>query len=965
MAGFLYGQTEYNMLENALHLKDYVNYAKNYGYTSLSITDSNLYAHKKFIKLCNSLSIKPIVGLELIIDDITILLYPFSDLGYKNLMKISSMKSFQDIIKIEDLKQYMDDIYFVINTKDIDIYLKYKSIFTYTAIGIFPRDSYKDIYEFALKKNEMILPLLNTLYLNKEDKIVYETLLKISKEKVIDGDNYLKTLDEVKDLFKDFDKVFYWYDLFINSINVSFKVSVSLAKFKNKKDILSKEYLKELAYLGLQKRLKDYKGDKEVYQKRLDYELSVIDKMGFNDYILIVWDFIRYAKKSGILVGPGRGSGAGSLVNYAIGITSIDPLKYNLLFERFLNVERITMPDIDTDFPDDKRAEVITYVKNLYGKNHVCNITTFGTFQAKSSLRELAKVLKIDQSKINSVTALLNSGSSISDILENVDKESDLYNLIYIASKMENLPRNISTHAAGIILSNEDLFDIIPMQKGINDMYQASLEASDLEEMGLLKIDFLGLRNLNIIDNIISMIPNFNNINIYEIPLDDFKTYEMLSGGDTLGVFQLESKGIIEFIKKLKPSKFEDLVALLALYRPGPMDNIDEYSLRKHGKAFSYITKELEPILKETYGIIVYQEQIMQIALNIAGYTLASADILRRAVSKKKEDVLIEEREKFVKASINRGFSEDISNKIYDDIVKFASYGFNKSHSVSYALLSYVMAYLKNHYPLIFITSILNNSIGDLKNTKEYILYAKKRGIIVSPPNINISTNKYVIKDNVIYMPLTSIKGIGFNSTNEIILKRDNNIFLNIDDFNKRVNISEDIFSALVFSNAFDTFGETKKTLMTKGSSVKGIINKYLEDRLLTTDEYKKSILREKELYYLGINLKYNIYDDILKLNNKYKINNLFNIKVNDTIKTFVLFTDTKEIYTKNKDLMLLGSITNGKDIINAVIFPRVYKTIDKIKEGILYLIEGNITYNDKFKRIETIINKLKEVGDL
>lgn len=961
MIGFLYGQSEYNLLSNAIHLCDYVRLSKEFGYSAISITDPNLYGHKKFIKLCQQYDIKPIVGLEINIDNTYILAYPYNNEGYKNLINISSNIKINNI-DINYIKDHSEGIYFITATNDIKIYESYKNILKNVYIGIFNKDIYKEIYQYAIDRNILVLPLSKNLYL-KGEKDVYEVLSNIGGITPLLGENHLKSPLEIEEDFKFYNKVFDNLDIFINSLNLDYTIpKLSIPKFKTPNNVSSFKYLKELATLGLNKRLKDYTDDKSVYFNRLDYELNVINDMGYNDYILIVWDFIRYAKKNNILVGPGRGSGAGSLVNYAIGITSVDPLKYNLLFERFLNKERISMPDIDTDFPDDKRSEVIEYVKNLYGKNHVCSISTFGTFQAKSSIRDVAKVLKFSKNELDNVISLFKN-NDIDEILAHLSVEDKNYKLLSISKKLENLPRHVSTHAAGIILSDLDLFNIVPLDRGINDMYQSELEASDLEEMGLLKIDFLGLRNLNIIDNVIKQIPDLNNINIYNIPLNSKRVYETLSKGDTLGVFQLESKGIKDFIVKLKPNRFEDLVALLALYRPGPMDNIDEYIRRKNGEQFSYIHPDLKPILEETYGIIVYQEQIMQIALKFAGYTLSEADILRRGVSKKKEEVLISERKRFVFASKKMGYSLEVADKIYDDIVKFASYGFNKSHSVSYAILSYIMAYLKVNYPKQFIAAILNNAIGDSALTSTYLNYARAEKIKIENPDINISEDKYILKDNKIYMPFTCIKGIGGVLSRQIIAQRNEGIFRSFDDFKNSVKIPEEQTKALIYACVFDCFSQSKKSMI-ETSSEKGIsMNRFLEDRLIQTNEFSRSILRKKECEYLGFNLKYNIYKDIYAYAKKEHLYLIKDLKDGfNNVKIVAYFTDFRQICSKKGNLMALCSINDGAYSIPAVIFSKNLK--ENIKTNDLYLISGNVGFNAKKNKIELVVETYKNLGE-
>ena len=496
----------------------------------------------------------------------------------------------------------------------------------------------------------------------------------------------------------------------------------------------SYEYLKSLSIKGLKKRLADNLTDE--YKKRLLYELDVINNMGYVDYFLIVYDYVKYAKNNDIMVGPGRGSAAGSLVSYSLGITEIDPIKYDLLFERFLNPERITMPDIDIDFDALKRHQVIDYVVNKYGRECVSNIMTYSTLGSKQVLRDVAKCLEIDSKIVDRLCSYIKAKENLKDNLnEDVKKLlnqfSNLKNAYYISMKLEGLKRQIGTHAAGVVISSEVLTDVIPVIKD-RDNYLTGYTMEYLEGLGLLKMDFLAIKDLSILDSIIKSIEKKINkkININSINLDDKKTYEAFSNADTSGVFQFESEGMRNFLKKPKPNNFQDLIAALALFRPGPMANIDTYIARKYGKEkVVYPDKSLEPILKSTYGIIIYQEQIMQILSTMASYSYAESDLIRRAISKKKLNVIEEERSKFITNSIKNGYSKEVAEEVYELIVKFANYGFNKSHSVAYAYVGYQMCFLKTHYPIYFYTALLNFNIGSETKTKEYIDCLKKLNI--------------------------------------------------------------------------------------------------------------------------------------------------------------------------------------------------------------------------------------------
>ena len=964
MVGFLYGQTEYNLLRNSIHLSDYVIKCKEY--KLLSITDPNLYAHYKFYKLCKNNNIKPLIGLEINLGDKTFLAYALNEEGYKNICKISSDIAMKKNITINDLYNHSNGIYYItaydIDIEEFNILKKDLNI----GIGVF-KDS-NDLYNKAISNNIKVFPLLKSAYLENE-KNVYEALLKIGNNEPSKYDDKLLDTRELEKAFEGMTEVFKGIEYLYNESNINLdKKQITLPKYPFTKNKSSKEFLYNLCFAGLNKRLSNYKGDKKIYYDRMSYELKIIDEMGYNDYFLIVWDFIKYAKNNKILVGPGRGSAAGSLVAYSIGISSVDPLKYNLYFERFLNPERKTMPDIDTDFPDDKREDVINYVKSVYGNTHVVGITTFGTFKIKSSIRDLGKALGCDDVFINNLSNQIrtyiddNDNIDFNELINKID-DAKTKEFLFIASRMEGIPRHISTHAAGIILSDEDLYNMIPLQYGVANSIQTQLEAEDCEAIGLLKMDFLGIKNLTIIDDIIKNIDKYNNINIFNtIPLDDKKTYDMLSSGDTLGIFQLEKPGITRTIMDLRPNTFEDIVAILALYRPGPMDNIGEYIKRKNGTPFKYIHDDLKDILKDTYGIIVYQEQIMQIARKFAGYTLGAADILRRAVSKKKEDVLKEERDKFVLSSINMGYDKDIANKIYDDIVKFADYGFNKSHSVVYALFSYTMAYLKANYKELFIESALTNVIGSVDETKNYISYAKRKNIVVSSPNINISTDKYVYQDNKIYMPLTAIKGIGKNIVSKILSERENGLFKSYEDFKIRINIPTNILESLIFVDAFIEFGKTKKNMIDSIDEKDEILNLFLEGKKDIKEEFDDEYLQGKEKEALGFNLIYNKYKNIDIYRKKYNCNNLSDIEINKRVKLIGSIIDYKEIKTKDNSYMLVGDFEDDRTSISMVLFPQEYAKYKKlINRNNLLIIDGIIKNNEK-KGKQLVINNVEKL---
>ena len=528
---------------------------------------------------------------------------------------------------------------------------------------------------------------------------------------------------------------------------------------------------------------------------RLEYELHVIDKLGFSDYFLIVGDFVQFAKNNNIVTGPGRGSAAGSLVAYLMSITNVDPLKHGLLFERFLNPERVTMPDIDIDFSDVRREEVIDYVRDKYGPAHVAQIITFGTFLARSLLRELMKTMDIDYRDQAYILKHIPSQSSKgllsiikqSEEFQTYIKQSDQLRLLFgIALKLEGLPRHMSTHAAGIVIGKVPLSEDVPLIKGSHNTYLTQYAMNELEMIGLLKIDILGLRNLTLLERIVTSInrQHNSNINPESFPEDDEKTFTLLKEGKTNGIFQLESQGMKRVLTRLKPSTLDDIIAVNALYRPGPMEQIPTYINRKHQKEkVTYLHPDLQPILEPTYGVLIYQEQIMQIAHQFAGLTLGEADILRRAISKKNEQLILEQKETFIKGCLKKGYDKTIAEEIFSWIYKFANYGFNKSHSVAYSKISYQLSYLKAHYSKFFFAHLLGTAINDASKLHPYIKEAKELGIQILPPSINRSYAYFTVESAGIRIGLMAIKGIGYETVKEIINQRKDKFYKDVFDF--------------------------------------------------------------------------------------------------------------------------------------------------------------------------------------
>ncbi len=568
------------------------------------------------------------------------------------------------------------------------------------------------------------------------------------------------------------------------------------------------------------------------YEQRAAHELHVIQQMGYSGYFLIVWDFIDYAKRQGIPVGPGRGSAAGSLVAYALGITELDPLQYNLLFERFLNPERVTLPDIDIDFCQERRDEVIEYVTQKYGKENVAQIITFGTMMAKAVLRDVGRTLDIPYGEVDRIAKLVPNRLNITladalkeePKLREIDQQGgQMTRLISTAQALEGLVRHASTHAAGVVIAPEPLTEYLPLYKGNKGEVVTQYAMEDIEQLGLLKMDFLGLRTLTVLHNTLRFIQDSRRteITLGEIPLDDARTYQLLSEARTFGVFQLESQGLRDILRKLKPSVFEDVIALVALYRPGPLGSgmIDDFIQRKHGKAeVEYLLPELEPILKETYGIIVYQEQVMQIASAIAGFSLGTADILRRAMGKKKPEVMAEQREVFLKGALEHGFDQKKAEELFELMAYFAGYGFNKSHSAAYALIAYWTAYLKAHHPREYMAALLTSEVQNTDKVIRYINESRDMGISILSPDVNDSYRDFRVVGEAIRFGLAAVKNVGDHAIEAIILAREaDGPFTSLYDFCQRVNLkvmNRRVIESLIKCGAFDTTGDTRAQMI-------------------------------------------------------------------------------------------------------------------------------------------------------
>ena len=870
--------SDYSIGKSVIKIPDLAEYCLQNSIPAIALTDhNNLFGSLEFSLECLKRGIQPIIGCIItvylqnkeignIIGDTIILVK--NEIGYRNLIKLMSyylMSNTKFRISFNDLLNYSQGLIILcgnnnslieklfyrgkikeaIELTDILLYHLRKNF--YLELSRVRNDMNREFDQFiqtlAIKKNIPIVATNPTNYIKQDMYDALDALMCITENsfliqedrKKASFNTYLQSYDQMEKLFSDIPEAIENTKLIAKQCTFLLKATnrLLLPNFLSTKEAESQALIKQ-SYKGLEKRLmnKNSITDKELYFTRLRYELSVITKMEFSGYFLIVSDFIKWSKDQSIAVGPGRGSGAGSIVAWSLQISDIDPIKFGLLFERFLNPERVSMPDFDIDFCQERRDEVIEYVKKKFGDDKVAHIITFGKLQARAALRDVGRVLQIPYLQVDKICKMVpNNPANPVTLREavSIDKELKaqsqnnllIKKLISISLKLEGVNRHISTHAAGIVIGNQALTQIVPLYKDLNStvpMIQYSLKYA--EKIGLVKFDFLGLKTLTMIDETCRLIKHhYQELNFDTISLDDTKTYSMLSRGDCIGVFQFESSGMREIIKKIKPDKIDDLIALGSLYRPGPMDNIPSYINRKHGKEkVDYIHPLLEPILKETFGIIVYQEQVMKIAQVLANYSLGEADMLRRAMGKKIKKEMEAQRNKFIEGCIKNTIKKIKAEEIFNLINKFASYGFNKSHAAAYAYISFQTAYLKANYTIEFITSAINLEIDNTEKIYLFLIEAKKFGIEILLPNINNSKAEFIIEDNKIRFGLVGLKGIGKKIIDLIVQEREKNgRYKDIFDLIERsynIGLNKKVLESLIKSGTLDISSINRNSLL-------------------------------------------------------------------------------------------------------------------------------------------------------
>ena len=1068
----LHVHTEYSLLDGSNKIKEYVARVKELGMDSAAITDHGvMYGVIDFYRAAREAGINPILGCEVYVapgsrfdrevgsgDDryYHLVLLAENNQGYSNLMKIVS-------------KAFVEGFYYKPRV-DLELLEKYHEgiialsaclageVARYLARGMYEDAKivalrYQDIFgkgNFFLELQDHGIPEQQTVnqqllrmhretgidlvatndvhYTMAEDAEPHDVLLCLQTQKKLSDENrmryeggqyYVKSPEEMARLFP------YALEALENTHKIAERCHVEiefgvtkLPKYDVPDGLTSWEYLNKLCYEGLEQR---YHPVTEELKKRLDYELSTIKNMGYVDYFLIVWDFIKYARDNDIMVGPGRGSAAGSLVAYTLGITQLDPIRYDLLFERFLNPERVSMPDIDVDFCFERRQEVIDYVRRKYGDDCVVQIVTFGTLAARGVIRDVGRVLDMPYAQVDTIAKMIPQELNITidkalgmnpELRKAYEEQDDIHRLIDLAKRLEGLPRHTSMHAAGVVISQKDVSEYVPLSRAQDGSIVTQFTMTTLEELGLLKMDFLGLRTLTVIQNAVKMVEKSTGmlLDMQEIDYNDKKVLDSLGTGRTDGVFQLESAGMKSFMKELKPQSLEDVIAGISLYRPGPMDFIPQYIRGKNRPdTIRYDCPQMEPILKPTYGCIVYQEQVMQIVRELAGYTLGRSDLVRRAMSKKKASVMAKERQNFVYGNVEEGvpgciangISEEIANKIYDEMTDFAKYAFNKSHAAAYAVVSYQTAYLKYYYPVEFMAALMTSVVEMPNKVAEYISVCRQMGIRILPPDINHGVYGFSVDNGAIRYALSAIKSIGRPVIEGIVREREEHgeyislktfIERNIDQINKRV--VENLIKAgaldclegnrnqkmTVYTQIIDSINQDKKHTMAGQLSLFDIApeedKNEFEIRMPQAAEYPKETILTFEKEVLGIYLsghpleRYrNIMEKMISAKTSdFQPDDETGIpEVYDNQKVIVggMITDKTIKYTKNNKVMAFLTVEDLVGTVEVVVFPRDYEKCQMfLNEDARLFIQGRVSAEDD-KASKLILEKVRLFDDM
>lgn len=976
-------KSAYSLLKSPIPLKKYVETAKEKGYTTIVLSEwQTLSSAMSFYRLCQSQQVKPVIALNMAYRQQPIHVVALNTKGYFELIQISSaLLTQQDIhleqyenlavVLIDETRDFLDDwltkipkhrLYMGVSSQDLSYITEAERV----GVGVIATQSVS--------------------YLNPSDYATLKVLEAVDKNETIEwhyatqtGSEYLPTADVFIEKFEsaglrhvvDATKLFY------EQIDLDIPVAQKLVpKFSENADQL----LEQVAIEGLKVRSLDT----DIYRQRLYKELDIIARMGFSDYFLIVWDVMRFAHDKNIMTGAGRGSSAASLVSYCLNITQVDPVKENLLFERFLNPERYTMPDIDLDFPDNKRQEILQYVAQKYGKEQVAQIATFGTFAAKQALRDVARVFGFNQQALKTMTNLIPNELRITlddayqksvQLRQWIERTEQNHLIFTLAKQIEGLPRHVSTHAAGVVISDKVLTTLVPVQQSDNQLLLTQFTMQDVEYIGLLKMDFLGLKNLSILADaqqaVRQLVPDFN---VWHIDWQDDATLQLFAQADTQGIFQFESAGIKRVLQQVKPNTLGEVVAVNALYRPGPMEQIGHFVARKHKQEnVQYPHQDLQPILEDTYGIIVYQEQVMQIAYHMAGFSLGKADLLRRAIGKMQKDVMAAQRQDFISGAMEKGYSKEDATQIFQYIEKFASYGFPKSHAFAYSMLAYQLAYIKVHYPSAFYLALLLHTNPKSQQYSVYIMEAKQHGVHLELPHINNSYGQHrVMKKQTILLGLSSIQGVRRDVIAHILTERKTNgVYRSFANFVERLPEKfrkKDILEPLIFSGACDCFGETRATLYENIDAVTQSIHLLLgiefSLKFEQHTEYDESIIRQREKETLGISLSYDPLQNYTDYYTTGIVQKTIDSIENQSVTVLGNLRNISRIATKNGKRMAFAMLEDMFGDISLTLFPETYvHFLSHLEEQKIIVVKGKVERN-KQDKLSIIVQHIQEVSD-
>lgn len=1069
----LHVHTEYSLLDGSNKINEYVSRVKELGMKSAAITDHGvMFGCIDFYKAAKAAGIKPILGCEVYVAPGSrfdkekgkeedryyhLVLLAETQEGYQNLIKIVSYGFvdgfyYKPRVDMELLEQYHEGIIALsaclagevarnlargFYEEGKEAALRYEKIFGKGNFFLELQDhgipEQRQVnHELIRMSRETGIELVATNdvhYTYSSDAEAHDILLCVQTGKSLKDENrmryeggqyYVKSEEEMRRLFPYAPEAIENTGKIAERCNVEIEFGVTkLPKFDVPDGYTAWEYLNKLCFEGFDKR---YTDNKEELKKRLNYELGVIKDMGYVDYFLIVWDFIRYAREHGIMVGPGRGSAAGSLVSYTLGITKLDPIKYDLLFERFLNPERVSMPDIDVDFCFERRQEVIDYVVEKYGKDQVVQIVTFGTMAARGVIKDVGRVMDVPYVQCDTIAKMIPQELNITidkamkanpELKKIYETDETVRKLIDMSRRLEGLPRHTSMHAAGVVISQKPVMEYVPLSRGSDGSLVTQFTMTTLEELGLLKMDFLGLRTLTVIQNAEKLVRRDKGIELDmdKIDYEDKKVYGMLGAGKTEGVFQLESTGMKNFMKELKPGNLEDIIAGLSLYRPGPMDFIPQYIKGKNNPdEIHYDCPELEPILKATYGCIVYQEQVMQIVRSLGGYTLGRSDLVRRAMSKKKASVMEKERQNFVYGNeeegvpgcIHRGISEKTANKIYDDMIDFAKYAFNKSHAAAYAVVSYQTAFLKYYYPVEYMAALMTSVIHNPSKVAEYILSSRKMQIEILPPDINFGESEFSADHGAIRYGLSAIKSLGAPMIRAIVEERnENGKYQSLRDFIERMSgrelnkrAIENLIKAgaldqiagnrrqklMVYAEIVDAVNQEKKNAMTGQMSLFDLISdeekEAYEIQMPKVEEYSKEELLSFEKEVLGVYISGHPLEEYEERWRKNITARTVDFQIDEELGTSKagdgeiaviggIITNKTVKYTRNNKVMAFLTIEDLVGTVEVVVFPNDYeKNVQKMEEDSKVFIRGKVQ-GDTDKASKLICEKIYSFDDV